>query len=131
MNRILFQGFERVFVGCMALVKGAWGVRVGAGSGVSGGTPLPLCCAGAGIGGMRRPLANERGGGGWQGGRSSLGCVCRRRAVGCVGKGRDALSTGGERGGRGRRGRERGGWVENVARLRLTRGIPAIILHQP
>jgi hypothetical protein len=62
MNRILFQGFERVFVGCMALVKGAWGVRVGAGSGVSGGTPLPLCCAGAGIGGMRRPLANERGG---------------------------------------------------------------------
>ncbi len=67
MNRILFQGFERVFVGCMALVKGAWGVRVGAGSEVSGGTPLTLCCAGAGIGGMRRPLASERGGEGMAG----------------------------------------------------------------
>jgi hypothetical protein len=87
MTRILFQGFERVFVGCMALVKGAWGVRVGAGSGVSGGTPLPLCCAGAGIGGMRRPLANERGGG--MAGRTVLvglcmpkkgGGVCRKRA---------------------------------------------------
>lgn len=71
------------------------------------------------------------GGGGWQGGRSSLGCVCRRMAVGGVGKGRDALSTVGGRGGCGRRGGGEARWDENVARLRLTRGIPAIILHQP